>query len=96
MQECTAEFDVQHPNKIQAKASSPTVMSQVIDHVVEDVKDHAVAYAAFTAVSYMATNQFANPYLRTVVGGIGKIGVRAIPIIGIAYTAYSIYDWFQD
>ena len=96
MQECTAEFDIQHPNKIQAKASSPTVMKQIKDHVVEHAVESVVTAAVFTGLSYMATNQFANPYLRTAIGGIGKLGVRAIPIVGVAYTAYSIYDWITD
>ena len=96
MQECTAEYDVVHPNKIQAKASSPSLATQIKDHVVEHAVESAVTAVVVTSLSYMATNQFANPYLRTAIGGVGKIGVRAIPIIGVAYTAYSIYDWWQD
>lgn len=92
MQECTAEYDVVHPNKIQAKASSPTVMKQIQESVVE----HAQTAIIMTGLAYMATNQFSNPMLRGTVGAIGKIGVRAIPVIGVAYTAYSIYDWIMD
>jgi hypothetical protein len=92
MQECTAEFDVSQPNKIQAKASSPTVMK----HIEEAIVDHAKSAIVVTGLAYMATNQMSNPLIRGTVGAIGKVGVRAIPIIGVAYTAYSIYDWLSD
>lgn len=77
-------------NQPQSESQSAT------DYVVDAVQDHFVDIAILTGLSYMATNQFSNPMLRSTVGFVGSVGVRLLPVIGLIAIGYSIYDWLDD
>ena len=66
------------------------------DYVIDSVQDYFVEIAVLTGLSYMATNQFSNPLLRSTVGFVGSLGMRLLPVIGAIGIAYSIYDWLDD
>ena len=94
MQESNADFD--YATKRAKPNDSPSFAKSVFNHVVEDVADDLAVYGLISIAAYMATNQFSNPYLRFPIGVIGKIGVRALPVIGVAYAAYSVYNEVHD
>lgn len=94
MQECNADIQPLQ-SSVQPHQSEGWVKS-VTDHVVEEVVDRAIVWGVVTGLSYMATTQIQNPLIRGPISIIGKAGLRLIPVIGVAYMAYSIYDWFDD
>ena len=73
------------------RSKNKSIAGRVQDHVVQ----HSIEYATLTALSYMATSQLQIPG-GAVVRTIGKIGVRAVPIIAIGITAWEIYKFFDD
>ncbi len=77
-------------NQSQSESYSAT------DFAVDVVADHFVDIAILTGLSYMATNQFSNPLLRSTVGFVGSVGVRLLPVIGLIAIGWSIYDWLDD
>ena len=80
----------------QQSSPKPEQDSEGNNFVMEKVQDHFVDLAVITALSYMATNTFANPYLRGTLGLVGKIGIRALPVVGALALAYSAYKFFED
>lgn len=95
MQECTAEFDVQHPNKIDAKPSSPTVMKQMQDALIEEVALSAAAGVMYSGLKHAAQSQVKGRMGMALRVG-GRVGLRFVPILGTAYAAYSIYSAIDD
>ena len=63
--------------------------SSLTQKIMEDVKQipesWVVEAAAYTALTYMATSHYGK--LRIV----GSVGLRLLPVIGIAAIAYSVY-----
>jgi len=63
--------------------------SSLTQKIMEDVKqipeNWVVEAAAYTALTYMATSHYGK--LRIV----GSVGLRLLPVIGIAAIAYSVY-----
>jgi hypothetical protein len=81
-----------NPAPISTKKSTQqkSIAGRIQDHFVQ----HAIEYATYTALSYMATSQ-----LRTVgapIRIIGIIGLRAIPIIAVGSIAWNIYETLSD
>ena len=71
-----------------------SIGSTVKRHVKKEVRDSLVTAAAIGIMSYAAQSQISGPLgiaLRTT----GRVAIRAIPIIGVAWAAYSIYDHFS-
>jgi len=64
------------------------------DRVKEDIKqipeNWLVEAAAYTALTYMATSHYGK--LRIV----GSVGLRLLPVIGVAAIAYSVYTFMDD
>ena len=60
------------------------------DRVVSEIKQDIGARLAFVGLTYMATSHYGK--LRIV----GSIGLRLLPIIGIAAIAYTLYDYLDD
>lgn len=81
---------VELPEKNQHPSFSDSVKSHVKDEVVETVLT-AVALALFT---HAAQSQISGPVGIALRTG-GKVAIRAIPVIGVAWAAYSIYDYFS-
>jgi len=67
------------------KSSSPTITDRVVSEIQEDI----AARLAFVGLSYMATSHYGK--LRIV----GSVGLRLLPVIGIAAVAYSIYKYLD-
>jgi len=63
--------------------------SSLTQKIMEDVKqipeNWVVEAAAYTALTYMATSHYGK--LRMV----GSVGLRLLPVIGVAAIAYSVY-----
>jgi hypothetical protein len=59
------------------------------DRVVSEVTQDIGARLAFVGLTYMATSHYGK--LRIV----GSVGLRLLPVIGVAALAYSIYDHFS-
>lgn len=59
------------------------------DRVVLEVKEDIGARLAFFGLTYMATSHYGK--LRIV----GSVGLRLLPIIGVAAIAYSVYELFD-
>jgi len=79
------------PRSTKKRSKNKSLSGQVKDHFVQ----HTIEYATLTALSYMATSQWSGamgPITRT----IGKIGIRAVPIIMIGVTAWEIYKFLDD
>lgn len=68
----------------------------MISYVEDAIQDHMVNAAIITGLSYMATNTFANPAIRGTLGIVGKIGIRALPVIGAIAIGYSLWQWLDD
>jgi len=71
-----------------------SIGSTVKRHVMKEVRDSLVTAAAFGIMTHAAQSQISGPLgiaLRTT----GRVAIRAIPIIGVAWAAYSIYDHFS-
>ena len=64
--------------------------------IMDTVQDSAVDLAIITGLTYMATNTFANPYLRGTLATVGKIGIRVLPVVGALALAYTAYKFFED
>jgi len=71
-----------------------SIGSKVKHHVKKEVRDSLITAAAIGIMSHAAQSQISGPLgiaLRTT----GRVAIRAIPMIGIAYAVYSIYDYFS-
>ena len=71
-----------------------SIGSTVKRRVKKEVRDSLVTAAAIGIMSHAAHSQISGPLgiaLRTT----GRVAIRAIPIIGVAWAAYSIYDHFS-
>lgn len=84
------------PQAIPSDSKSQSDEYGLDDAVMDTVQEYFVEIAILTGLSYMATNQFANPLLRQTVGFVGAIGLRLLPVVGAISIAYSIYDWLDD
>jgi len=73
------------------RSKNKSIGRRVRDHVVQ----HSIEYATLTALSYMATSQMQIPG-GSAVRTIGKIGVRAVPIVAIGITDWEIYKLLDD
>jgi hypothetical protein len=95
--ETTAEFSpVDHTAK---PNNSPSFAQQFKEQLKEDIKSEAAEYFVKAAVlaigTHMAQSQIDGPLgmgLRTA----GRVAIRAIPVVGAAYLAYSVYDAWND
>ena len=71
-----------------------SIGSRVKHHVKKEVRDSLITAAAIGIMSHAAQSQISGPLgiaLRTT----GRVAIRAIPVIGVAWAAYSIYDYFS-
>ena len=71
-----------------------SIGSKVKHHVKKEVRDSLITAAAIGIMSHAAQSQISGPLgiaLRTT----GRVAIRAIPVIGVAWAAYSIYDYFS-
>ena len=83
-----------HAHHDQSEKKTASIGSKVKHHVTKEVRDSLVTAAAMGIMSHAAQSQITGPLgiaLRTT----GRVAVRAIPIIGVAWAAYSIYDHFS-
>ena len=95
--ETTAEFS---PVDQTAKPNdSPSFAQQFKEQFKEDIKSEVTEYLVKAAVLGLATHaaqsQIDGPIgmaLRTT----GRLAIRAIPVVGLAYLAYSVYDYWND
>ena len=95
--EINAEFSpIDHTAK---PNDEPSFAQQFKEQFKEDIKSEAVEYivkaAVFAIGTHMAQSQINGPLgiaLRT----SGRIALRAIPVVGAAYLAYSVYDAWND
>ena len=60
------------------------------DKVVSEIKQDVAARVALVGLTYMATSHYGK--LRIV----GSVGLRLLPVIGIAAIAYSVYTLLDD
>ena len=60
------------------------------DRIVSEVKQDIGARLAFVGLTYMATSHYGK--LRIV----GSVGLRLLPVIGVAAIAYSVYKLLDD
>ena len=82
-------------NKSHKKSKSISKTERLVDWAIDEIEDNAQTAVLMTGLAYMATSQFdgtAGIGIRT----IGKIGLRAVPLIGAAYVAYTVYSWLSD
>lgn len=91
--ETNAEF---HPVSNHAKPNdSPSFAQSMKQHIIDDAIENAQTALLVWGLTHMAQSQIDGPVgmgLRTA----GRVALRAIPIIGTAYMAYSVYDWLTD
>ena len=80
--------------KSQQPKETNSIGSTVKRHVKKEVRDSLVTAAAIGIMSHAAQSQISGP-LGIVVRTTGRVAIRAIPIIGVAWAAYSIYDHFS-
>ena len=69
-------------------------LDKLMDAYVEYQRDALVGAAAMAILGHAAQSQFSGTpgmALRT----IGRVGIRAVPILGAAAIAYSLYDYFS-
>lgn len=76
------------------KTQHPSFSDKVKDHVKDEVVQTVVTAAAFSLFTHAAQSQISGPVGIALRTG-GRVAVRAIPIIGVAWAAYSIYDYFS-
>lgn len=60
------------------------------DKIVSDIKTDVATRLALVGLTYMATSHYGK--LRIV----GSVGLRLLPVIGIAMIAYSVYTLLDD
>lgn len=84
------------PQAVPSDSKPQSESNGLDDYVIDSVQDYFVEIAIITGLSYMATNQFSNPLLRSTVGFVGSFGLRLLPVVGAIAIAYSIYDWLDD
>jgi len=72
------------------KDSSPSFTDRVKEDIKQIPENWLVEAAAYTALTYMATSHYGK--LRIV----GSVGLRLLPVIGVAAIAYSIYTFMDD
>ena len=79
------------PKSGKSRSQNKSVAGQVKDHFVQ----HAIEYATLSALAHMAQSQLTGP-AGSAARVIGRIGIRAVPIIAIGITAWEIYKWLDD
>ena len=71
-----------------------SIGSTVKRHVKKEVRDSLVTAVALGIMTHASQSQITGPLgiaLRTT----GRVAIRAIPVIGVAWAVYSIYDHFS-
>ena len=91
--ETQAEFS---PITQEAKPNDSVSIGKIFkEHIQSEVKEYVVGSLIIWAGTHMAQSQISGPIgmgLRTA----GRVALRALPVIGTAYMAYSVYDWLTD
>ena len=95
--ETTAEFSpVDHTAK---PNNDPSFAQQFKEQFKEDIQSEVTEYLVKAVVlgiaTHMAQSQIDGPLgmgLRTA----GRLAIRSIPVVGAAYLAYSVYDYWND
>lgn len=78
----------------EVKMQHPSFSDHVKQHVKDEVVESVLTAAAFAMMTHAAQSQISGPIgIGLRVGG--RVALRAIPIIGVAWAAYSIYDHFS-
>ncbi len=73
---------------------SESIGSKVKHHVKKEVRDTIITAAAMGIMTHAAQSQISGPLgiaLRTT----GRVAIRSIPVIGVAWAVYSMYDYFS-
>jgi hypothetical protein len=60
------------------------------DEVVDIATDHVLQTAMYAGLTYMATSHYGK--LRIV----GSVGLRLLPVVGVAAVAYGLYKLLDD
>lgn len=71
-----------------------TFGSKVKHHLKEEAKDTIILAAATYALTHAAQSQISGPIGQGLRVG-GRIALRAIPMVGMVWAAYSVYDWLH-
>lgn len=72
-------------NQDRREKESDSMSQTVTDHITDEL----IVSAAYVGLAYMATSHYGK--LRIV----GSVGLRLLPVIGIAAIGYSIYKLFD-
>jgi hypothetical protein len=93
LQECNADYgtdrSINRPNQ------SPQVMDNIQQKLISDAVVGATLSGIMTASQFMSTSQMKGRMGMALRVG-GRVGVRAVPIVGIALTVYDVYSFFKD
>lgn len=92
MQECNSEFDVVTQR---AKPSENNQQKSIVDHVVQDIALGVATNVMYSGLKHAAQSQIKGRLGMALRVG-GRVGMRAVPILGTAMAAYSIYDFLVD
>ena len=79
----------------EAQHQTDSMFEKTVDAFIDHQKEAATAAIVMGFLGHMAESQFTGTpgvAFRT----IGRIGIRAVPIIGAAALAYSVYKFFDD
>jgi hypothetical protein len=85
---------VRPTNAPQVKMEQHTFSDKIKHHVKDEIVQSIVTAAAFSLFTHAAQSQISGPVGIALRTG-GRVAIRAIPVIGVAWAAYSIYDYFS-
>jgi hypothetical protein len=71
--------------KLDDREQESSLTQKIMEDVEQIPENWVVEAAAYTALTYMATSHYGK--LRIV----GSVGLRLLPVIGVAAIAYSVY-----
>lgn len=93
LQEVNAEY--LSPVAQQSAGESPQPHNNIQQKLISDAVVGATLSGIMTASQYMSTSQMKGRMGMALRVG-GRVGVRAVPIVGIALTVYDVYSFFSD